>query len=86
MMLGLPAAVSEQYDLSKVTKLMISSAPARQDTKREVMGMFRNSGLYELYGATMLHPHEQYTKLGSVGRVRRIGADQAVGRGRQRSP
>ncbi len=74
MMLGLPAAVRERYDLSKVTKLMISSAPARQDTKREVMEMFRNSGLFELYGATeigwatMLHPHEQYTKLGSVGR------------------
>jgi fatty-acyl-CoA synthase len=74
MMLGLPKAVRERYDLSKVTKLMISSAPARQETKREVMEMFRNSGLFELYGATeigwatMLHPHEQYTKLGSVGR------------------
>jgi acyl-CoA synthetase (AMP-forming)/AMP-acid ligase II len=36
--------------------------------------MFPNSGLFELYGATetgwvtMLHPHEQFTKLGSVGR------------------
>ena len=53
---------------------MISSAPARPDTKREVMQMFRNSGLFELYGSTeagwvtMLHPHEQFTKLGSVGR------------------
>jgi len=57
-----------------VTKLMISSAPARPETKRAVMEMFRNSGLFELYGATetgwvtMLHPHEQFTKLGSVGR------------------
>jgi acyl-CoA synthetase (AMP-forming)/AMP-acid ligase II len=38
------------------------------------MEMFKNSGLFELYGATetgwvtMLHPHEQFTKLGSVGR------------------
>ena len=53
---------------------MISSAPARPETKREVMEMFPNSGLFELYGATeagwvtMLHPHEQFTKLGSVGR------------------
>ena len=53
---------------------MISSAPVRQDTKRAVMEMFKNSGLFELYGATetgwvtMLHPHEQFTKLGSVGR------------------
>src|ERR1700682_684767 len=31
---------------------MISSAPARQDTKRAVMEMFPNSGLFELYGAT----------------------------------
>ena len=57
-----------------VTKLMVSSAPARQDTKRAVMAMFRNSGLFELYGSseagwvTMLRPHEQFTKLGSVGR------------------
>lgn len=74
MMLGLPAEVRARYDVGSVTKLMISSAPARQDTKRGVMEMFRNSGLFELYGSTetgwvtMLHPHEQFTKLGSVGR------------------
>ncbi|MCC7049127.1 MAG: AMP-binding protein, partial [Alphaproteobacteria bacterium] len=74
MMLGLPEAVRAKYDREAVTKLMISSAPARPDTKRAVMEMFRNSGLFELYGSTeagwvtMLHPHEQFTKLGSVGR------------------
>ena len=74
MMLGLPAATRERLDFARVTKLMISSALARQDTKREVMAMFPNSGLFELYGSseagwvTMLHPHEQFTKLGSVGR------------------
>ena len=74
MMLGLSDAVRQRYNLERVTRLMISSAPARQDTKRQVMDMFRNSGLFELYGATetgwvtMLHPHEQFTKLGSVGR------------------
>jgi fatty-acyl-CoA synthase len=74
MMLGLPQAVRAKYDFDAVTKLMISSAPARPETKREVMEMFPNSGLFELYGATetgwvtMLHPHEQFTKLGSVGR------------------
>jgi fatty-acyl-CoA synthase len=73
-MLGLPAAVRESCETGRVTKLMISSAPARQDTKREIMGYFRNSGLFELYGSTeagwvtMLHPDEQFTKLGSVGR------------------
>ena len=74
MMLGLPQAVRGKYNYDAVTKLMISSAPARPETKREVMEMFPNSGLFELYGATetgwvtMLHPHEQFTKLGSVGR------------------
>jgi acyl-CoA synthetase (AMP-forming)/AMP-acid ligase II len=74
MMLGLPESVRAKYNFDAVTKLMISSAPARPETKREVMEMFPNSGLFELYGATetgwvtMLHPHEQFTKLGSVGR------------------
>ena len=40
MMLGLPAAVRGKYDFDAVTKLMISSAPARHDTKRDVMAMF----------------------------------------------
>jgi len=74
MMLSLPQATRAKYNFDAVTKLMISSAPARPETKREVMEMFPNSGLFELYGATetgwvtMLHPHEQFTKLGSVGR------------------
>ncbi len=74
MMLGLSPAAKARYDLTRITRLMISSAPARPDTKRAVMEFFPNSGLYELYGATevgwatMLHPPEQFTKLGSVGR------------------
>jgi acyl-CoA synthetase (AMP-forming)/AMP-acid ligase II len=74
MMLGLGAGVRAKYDLDRVEKLLISSAPARQETKRAVMEMFRNSGLYEVYGSTeaglvtVLHPDEQFTKLGSVGR------------------
>jgi fatty-acyl-CoA synthase len=74
MMLGLPAATRARYNVDAVTKLMVSSAPARRDTKLAIMEMFRNSGLYELYGSTeagwvtMLHPAEQFDKLGSVGR------------------
>lgn len=74
MMLGLPATVRDSCQTGRVTKLMISSAPARQETKRDIMAYFRNSGLFELYGSTeagwvtMLHPDEQFTKLGSVGR------------------
>jgi acyl-CoA synthetase (AMP-forming)/AMP-acid ligase II len=74
MMLGLPAGVRERYNVDAVTKLMISSAPARRDTKLAIMEHFKNSGLFELYGSseagwvTMLHPDEQFSKLGSVGR------------------
>jgi fatty-acyl-CoA synthase len=74
MMLGLPAATRARHDVGAVTKLMISSAPARRDTKLAIMEHFRNSGLFELYGSTeagwvtMLQPDEQLTKLGSVGR------------------
>jgi fatty-acyl-CoA synthase len=74
MMLALPQATRAQLNLDRIAKLMISSAPARPDTKRAIMEMFPNAGLFELYGstetgwATMLHPHEQFDKLGSVGR------------------
>lgn len=74
MMLALAEHTRAKYPCDRVNKLMISSAPARPDTKRGVMEMFRNSGLFELYGSTeagwvtMLHPAEQFTKLGSVGR------------------
>ena len=74
MMLGLPDAVKARYDVSAVKKLMISSAPARKDTKLAIMGFFKNSQLYELYGSTeagwvtLLRPHEQIDRLGSVGR------------------
>jgi acyl-CoA synthetase (AMP-forming)/AMP-acid ligase II len=74
MLLDLPAAERARHDTRRVTKLMISSAPARAETKRAVMEAFPNSGLFELYGSTeagwvtMLQPEEQFSKLGSVGR------------------
>jgi acyl-CoA synthetase (AMP-forming)/AMP-acid ligase II len=74
MMLGLPERTRARYDVARVTKLLVSSAPARRDTKTAIMEYFKNSGLFELYGSTeagwvtMLHPEEQFTKLGSVGR------------------
>ncbi len=73
MMLGLTGAARRQ-DLGRVSKLMISSAPARADTKREVMEMFPNSGLFELYGSsecgwvTMLRPQEQQAVLRMLNR------------------
>ena len=74
MALGLPAEVKAKYDVSRVRKLMISSAPARKDTKLAILDHFRNSQLYELYGSseagwvTLLRPDEQIDHLGSVGR------------------
>lgn len=74
MMLGLSSAERTKHRLDRISKLMISSAPARADTKKAVMEMFPNSGLFELYGSseagwvTMLHPDEQFTHLGTVGR------------------
>lgn len=74
MMLEVPEAERGGADFDRVEKLMISSAPARAETKRAVMEMFPNSGLFELYGSTeagwvtMLHPDEQFDHLGTVGR------------------
>jgi acyl-CoA synthetase (AMP-forming)/AMP-acid ligase II len=74
MALGLPEEVKAKYDVSRIRKLMISSAPARKDTKLAILDYFKNSQLYELYGSseagwvTLLRPDEQIDHLGSVGR------------------
>ena len=74
MMLGLPDAVKAKCNVDSVTKLLISSAPARKDTKLAIMDYFRKSNLFEMYGSTeaglvtLLRPEEQLTKLGSIGR------------------
>lgn len=74
MMLGLPDAVKARYNVDRTDKLLISSAPARRETKLAIMEHFRNSKLFEGYGSTeagwvtMLPPHEQLHKLGSIGR------------------
>ena len=74
MTLALPEATRRAYDVGHVTRLLISSAPARRDTKLAIMDAFPNSRLFEMYGSTeagwvtVLRPDEQLTKLGSVGR------------------
>jgi fatty-acyl-CoA synthase len=74
MMLGLPEEVKQRYNCDAVTKLLISSAPARRDTKLAIMDFFKNSQLFEAYGSTeaglvtLLRPDEQFSKLGSIGR------------------
>jgi acyl-CoA synthetase (AMP-forming)/AMP-acid ligase II len=74
MILGLPGSAKAMYDVDSVTKLLVSSAPVRKDTKLAIMECFRNSQLFEIYGSTeqgwvtLLRPEEQLIKLGSVGR------------------
>ncbi len=74
MMLALPEKVKNRYDVSSIRQLLISSAPARKDTKIEIMKYFQNAELWEAYGSTeaglvtLLRPDEQMKKLGSIGR------------------
>jgi acyl-CoA synthetase (AMP-forming)/AMP-acid ligase II len=74
MLLSLPDETKKKYDVSSVGRLLVSSAPARRDTKLAILDYFKNGRLYELYGSTeagwvtLLRPDEQLTKLGSVGR------------------
>jgi acyl-CoA synthetase (AMP-forming)/AMP-acid ligase II len=74
MMLGLTANIKAKYDVTAVEKLMISSAPARRDTKLAIMEFFPNAKLHELYGSTeagwvtLLRPDEQLERMGTVGR------------------
>ena len=55
-------------------KKLVSSAPARPETKRAILKLFPNGRLFELYGSTeagwvtVLRPDEQIARLGSVGR------------------
>lgn len=74
MMLSLPAEIKAKYDVTAVEKLMISSAPARRDTKLAIMEFFQNAKVHELYGSTeagwvtLLRPDEQLERMGTVGR------------------
>jgi fatty-acyl-CoA synthase len=73
MLLALQDEVKNKFDLTTIRKLLISSAPARRDTKLGILKMFPNSKLDEAYGSTeagcvtILKPEEQLTKLGSCG-------------------
>ncbi len=90
MMLELDAAIKARHDLSRVGKLLVSSAPARKETKLAILELFPNGRLFELYGSTeagwvtVLRPDEQIAQLGSVGRewagsgaIKLLGADGA---------
>jgi len=74
MILALPDEIKNKYDVSSIRQLLISSAPARRETKLAIMDFFKNAELWEAYGSTeaglvtLLRPEEQFTKTGSIGR------------------
>jgi len=74
LILNLPLEKRRQYDVGSIKKLLCSSAPARKEMKKAIMLMFKGVELYEGYGSTeagivtVLKPHEQMIKLGSIGR------------------
>ena len=73
-MLDLPEEVKAKYDVSSIRKLLCSSAPVRKETKLQAMEYWKGAGLYEQYGTTeaggltILRPHEQLKKPGSIGK------------------
>ena len=73
----------KKYDLSSIKKLLCSSAPARVEHKQAIMRLLPGVELYEGYGSTeagivtVLYPHEQLTKPGSIGRES-LGTDEVI--------
>lgn len=73
LILNLSDDIKNKYDLSFVTKLLTSSAPATKEMKRGVMELFKDVELFEAYGSTeaglvtILRPEDQFAKAGSIG-------------------
>ncbi len=74
LMLAVPDKERKKHDVSSITKLLCSSAPARMEHKKAIMEWFDGVQLYEGYGSTeagivtTLMPDEQLTRLRSIGR------------------
>lgn len=73
MILSLPDEIKKKYDVSSMRQLLISSAPARKDTKVAILDFFKNAELWEAYGSTeaglvtLCRPQDQLRKLGTIG-------------------
>jgi acyl-CoA synthetase (AMP-forming)/AMP-acid ligase II len=73
MILSQPDEVKKKYDVSSMRQLLISSAPARKDTKLAILDFFKNAELWEAYGSTeaglvtLCRPEDQLRKLGTIG-------------------
>jgi len=73
MILSLPDDIKKKYDVSCMRQMLISSAPARRDTKVAILEFFKNAELWEAYGSTeaglvtLCRPEDQLRKLGTIG-------------------
>jgi fatty-acyl-CoA synthase len=73
MILSMPDEIKKRYDVSSVRQLLVSSAPARKDTKVAILDFFKNAELWEAYGSTeaglvtLCRPEDQLRKLGTIG-------------------
>ncbi len=74
LILNVPEKEAKKCDVSSIRKLLCSSAPGPRELKLGIMEFFKDVELYEGYGSTeagivtVLKPHEQLTKLGSIGK------------------
>lgn len=74
MILSLPEEIKKNYDVTSMRQMLISSAPARKDTKVAILDFFKNAELWEAYGSTeaglvtLCRPEDQLRKLGTIGR------------------
>jgi fatty-acyl-CoA synthase len=74
MILTLPDEIRNKHDVSSMRQLLISSAPARKDTKVAILEFFKNAELWEAYGSTeaglvtLCRPEDQLRKMGTIGR------------------
>ncbi|MGC5346881.1 class I adenylate-forming enzyme family protein [Streptomyces sp. DT24] len=73
------------YDLSSVTRWLYGGAPLGAEVARTLMGAYGSDRFVQVYGVsemgpvgTALHPHEQLTKAGSIGRRGMPGVDLRV--------
>jgi acyl-CoA synthetase (AMP-forming)/AMP-acid ligase II len=73
LILNVPDAIRQRFDLSSMRSFLCSSAPARTKIKKGILKCFPNVKLYEAYGSTeaglvtILRPADQLRKLGSMG-------------------
>jgi len=74
LILNVPEDVRKRFDVSSVSKLLCSSAPARVHIKQGILQLFPNVELYEAYGSTeagmvtLLRPEDQLRKPVSIGK------------------